>query len=1147
MYIIMRQINLYLFILLAFIVPHTSFAQKSITLFSDTAKHVPIDAVTHIVSDDQQFIYITGNALTPVNSYYQGFAITKVDMEGHHIWTRTMNKEVDGEDVDPFVPGYNRMTYYTVHKLLLDEDYLYVFFQRAYKEDMIIAIDVHTGRTAWRIPDVWFVGSFSFLTKNSLSFIRFIHPYTNYTVVDRHTGQITFEKPLEQHRDPVPGGGYAGKDGSIYFVRSGQVTKYSGVNMDSMCWTKAFYIQHPTRNLIINHLQEMDDGYVYFYADYINMRDGACVGRFRPSDGEVDWEWLPRNSGDYWSRPVRNMKIVNDFIYLVIASPNITDVEGYHIVKINRVTGVEVWDKHYNSQGQPGPIKEESDYEFISIDIDDAGNIYATGFNGVPPNNEGKWVIAKIDKDGNMLNLQHVTDGPKDSKDDVGLHTWVIGNKVTFVGNLHAGGRTKVYLFNTDTSNTLQVTAKKPLLAHQLEPSKVQELAPVSATKYAVLKQVGTRVALELRNTANSKLLWSREYAGEQVHLAGGLGVTKDNKIYISVFSQAPGRVLADYSRMADTIFTYALDTTGQQVYRNVTPVGGEKLHTPGEIIVHNNNVVVSFLQNRGIGNYIGYQLTSNDKTGSVAAPYGFYTATEGIQSFLVKYRQDSLMSFSQENSGPVRTDVAYNVYGYGTRGDGKPTIEFLRQDYVQFYTNLSYAVPIDSISLLLLTRGSNSNLSEVVKFNMLSKKIEWQLTETKSGVTLDKATIQWPFAYISGQQDGQLMVRKINMAERQVVWEQHLPIAHAKQFYVAVDQTYNQQRGQYVVCGYIGDSTVSDPIARQPFYTIFDSTGTMVSSWTGQPDLEGRNQLNTVAINQFGQTLLGGSLYTLANHKAGVFIVADDVILPAAPEIYTICAGKDTTLVPYLDGATYKWQVDTGMGYVDVPNNNKAALKLQQVPLTANNYQYRCMVDNVVSNAYKLMVQEAVLPAVSISGDTVVNANTVGRYTTTITNGGTNQSFQWEDSTAQHTWAVIPQANNRELVYLPVAVSSKLRCVMTSDVPCASASSVISNTVGVRVNIITGTDTVPQPGVEYGVQAYPNPASNVMQVQGLRQQDEWETMELRTFQGMLLQRYNMRNQTNVSIQVQTLPPGNYILVLHSAKGKVSYLQVMKI
>ncbi|HRG94329.1 MAG TPA: T9SS type A sorting domain-containing protein, partial [Chitinophagaceae bacterium] len=117
------------------------------------------------------------------------------------------------------------------------------------------------------------------------------------------------------------------------------------------------------------------------------------------------------------------------------------------------------------------------------------------------------------------------------------------------------------------------------------------------------------------------------------------------------------------------------------------------------------------------------------------------------------------------------------------------------------------------------------------------------------------------------------------------------------------------------------------------------------------------------------------------------------------------------------------------------------------------------------------------------------------------------------------------------------------IRCQLTSNASCANPATVISNIIVFNVTVVTAIN--PGPGADLGIRYFPNPVHSILYIDSLRLSDRWETAEMIDMTGNRLGVIAISNRTRVSIDVKSLLPGHYLLVLRR-KNAVTYLKFIK-
>jgi flagellar biosynthesis/type III secretory pathway chaperone len=188
---------------------------------------------------------------------------------------------------------------------------------------------------------------------------------------------------------------------------------------------------------------------------------------------------------------------------------------------------------------------------------------------------------------------------------------------------------------------------------------------------------------------------------------------------------------------------------------------------------------------------------------------------------------------------------------------------------------------------------------------------------------------------------------------------------------------------------------------------------------------------------------------------------------------------------------------------------------------------------DTVSSNAINVQVGPTSQAYITIDGNTDVIEGQSSLITTHIMNGGQSPSYQWQDSTQTHSWQNIAGATGVSLNYTPQLTGDAIRCLMTSSLACVQIPLVTSNNL---------TFTIRSAG-----KIAPNPVNDVLTV-SLDPNDHWEILEIANMNGgnKLIVR-NVINQSSVSMFVNQLPAGVYVVILKRSSGENGYLKFIKL
>jgi len=171
-----------------------------------------------------------------------------------------------------------------------------------------------------------------------------------------------------------------------------------------------------------------------------------------------------------------------------------------------------------------------------------------------------------------------------------------------------------------------------------------------------------------------------------------------------------------------------------------------------------------------------------------------------------------------------------------------------------------------------------------------------------------------------------------------------------------------------------------------------------------------------------------------------------------------TVCVGNEPYRVELssINGATYHWNI--------TPGSSPADWQINVLPGAGN----EITVDWNVPGSYTLSVYTSangcdgppvnvavtvnpLLPVsvlIATSDPTTVCEGVAVNFTATVTNGGTNPTYQWYNGATP-----ITGATNATYSYVGVVPGATITCQVISNAPCTSGVAVASNAISVTVN----------------------------------------------------------------------------------------------
>lgn len=1113
---IMKKLISFLFLILCL---SAARAQKSIQYFPPVTQAADMDNIRTVIQD-RQYIYIganafyrTGNSVVP--------AVVKTDTSGKVVWSYTLNMETDTDSVKTQYYS-NWLAGLAIESIFIDSSNVYVYLNRSLHNPVMLAIDSKTGNLLWRAKYTQDPSSYILLGGDAGAEDIFLMNGSTYELVSKKTGKTRYRKTMFATSITVD------KDGTTYVSQRDSVKKYTSPMLDALIWQTK--ITPLVSSPVIKGLVPQSDGYLYCYGTHGTGNNRPFYSRLSKSDGSINWVQKPTL---FLETSESCMRIKDDYIYFTGRPTSSTSSTGFHATKLKRTDGTLIWDKVYDTKG----IEQVHTAGYSALnygDVDDNGNLYASGYQDFGDAKLGKWVVCKFNANGKLIYHEIVKDTSNITGEDVGKFTFFLDHRIYHIGLINTGGQLGTYLVSTDTSATFNTLLKKHIPLNYQDGGTIKSIAQLSFSTYLIYKQSDREVVLEARKTMDNALLWSRTMGGRPYTKADRLSLYKGNDIAVTALAHGSAQSVIDYTVLPDSILLFQYDSSGKAVnFRHLSRRGLNDFKSM-QLLFANKSSVLYVMAGRNFGEYMkSYKFNMNKADENLSLVLNTtisYKPYAGYKILAVPYLNDSTVSFYDNQSSYDRnisaeTDLFNTNNTDNNYGVSFGTSKSLKTQNARF-ENLS---PFDSSTVLVLADDGASGNRLIIKYNIQQDTVLW-IQEITAAITLHNASSINKSTYCMGNRDNALVVLKLDNTTGVPIWEKTVSPAGANQYYVPLDQQINPYLQQYTICGYIADTTL--PVMRKyPFYVSFDPSGKIVQQWTGIPDFVGDNQLNTISVNQYGQTLIGGSHYTLANGKAAVLITGGDKLPPVDVVTLQACTGSNLTLTSTVSGQSYQWQMDKGFGFEDLTNQT-ASLLLSNISLPEGTYYYRCLADGISNRWFKLETAVAFTPVITVHGDTLVKAGTVAALTADVKFGGSQPAFQWEDSTAQHGWTVIPGAVNNTLMYTPATMKNKVRCTVSSSLGCVVVNGVKSEAFPVNIDPVTAVD--PTPVADYGIHFYPNPVTTELTIQ---MESQWKTVEIFQLGGKSVYTQQLKNQTKVSIPVNQLSAGIYVVVMTRKSG----------
>ena len=1097
----MRTLLFFLWIAL-FGCPLFVSAQTALHFFSDT-----IATGNHnramVTAHEKEFIYVGGQSFDGDGFTYTP-SIVKLDTLGNTIWSYSLNKEVD---VQTNAGTSYRNTY--IQRLEVDATGVYA---QLYGQNELWKLDKTTGNLLWKraINEPKFVLS---ANANEMVVAYNANGNYNYDLISKATGQLISTQVLGVEINWNETASMAfGPDGAAYIGRNDMITRYTSASLTTLSWSV-----QAIASGVVTSIMPNEDGSVYIAGVRVGTSLTQIVlGRMNATDGSSIWQARPGISYFYESEVVNSVKIDGNYIYANAIHQLYGSVyTGHHLWKFNRTTGAFVWERTYHPTtgtalspiGQPYAAA-------LSLDVDANGSVYSTGYEGANDSRLGQWGIVKFTADGNFVYHKTIfTGAPYASQYSRGVMAYFYNNRVFYLGELQQSSAvtsTNLYLLATDTGSVFAPYRTKKTEATYQEPSAVKRILPFSDSKYAVYSQFGQGIRITLKSSATGSTLWEKTIRRGAHLSADQMAITADNKILISFKRHSSSGMRFDYANQMDSVIFMKFDSTGAIIFEtkhlasSFVNFVSIQLYPSGDT---NNVYVYSMRDYRNYDNAIhffnidkspqplgsGYNLISSQ-----------YLPLQGRQTLLVPKSRDT--SVHLQYYFPSSTAALYIPYKFDqayTGGWKQVEWKLIGQDMI-----VQNMAKFDATSVAFSGRNKTGVDYKIGRYQFGQTAVQW-IVSRPAGETVEGVSTSYNSVYWNGKSGGSLLISRLNAATGATQWEKTITSASPNQYYIPLDQAYNPIRHQYTICGFIEDRSIITN-AQQAFYITVDTLGNIVSQWSQAGDYSKNNQLNTIAISQYGQTLVGGALYKVPYGRSAVLIEADTIIVadvkPQTPVItvtpsLNICQGDTAILTAASTDChhcTYQWN--------DAGNTIGQQLKVSSLP-----YTYQVTVSNSAGSAsatQEITVKPApVKPIITLQQDSLKSSAVAG-----------NQWFV--------DGSMIPNAKGQ---YVRPAISGNYKVQVTLN----GCSSLLSDAFNYTLTAII------DPAVFDGqVEVVPNPMLNKL----ITTNHMSYPLELQLYDAMGKTQITTRIPANSTkeIFVSQLKSGVYMLLITDTKTKKS-------
>lgn len=214
--------------------------------------------------------------------------------------------------------------------------------------------------------------------------------------------------------------------------------------------------------------------------------------------------------------------------------------------------------------------------------------------------------------------------------------------------------------------------------------------------------------------------------------------------------------------------------------------------------------------------------------------------------------------------------------------------------------------------------------------------------------------------------------------------------------------------------------------------------------------------------------------------------------------------------------GTTYFWTPAAGLSQDSISNPIAT-------PLTTTSYILTSEINTSLPATYCISSDTIIITVIDLATPTIaLNASILS-----VTNVQTGINYTWQQLDGTNWTDLTPGTS------YTVSTNADYR-VKAFNGACEQYSAPVS------VNLSS-------PRNAFSIAMYPNPATNVLLLNDLKLSDQWQRLEIINYQGQrAMPGKDIRNQTNVTININSLSAGIYVARLTKADGKTVELKFIK-
>lgn len=845
----MKQISL---IFLFFFTFFQTFSQLSITDFDDTEIKKG-NAVTSLKVNNN--IIIAGQSSeTSINQP----SLICIDSLGNLLWNSATNDTtsyaVTGS-VNDFING--------------NDGFLYacVYFSNSTKE--LWKVDVGSGAITWK-KDItsWMYGYGSISNILNFDANKFIISYSysyngsvynmRISSVNKSDGNLISTAIMGDY--PWMTAAYdisLDDNNDIYYSKVDSLYKLSGVDFSTVIWRKKYSASD------VKQIQKIYcDTFtqtVYFIG--LGNPNGHKIVKLNSSDGSL----VSTFSGNFGYTIFEDFKAVGNHFYFTWSHEYVGGSDSYtRVAKYNIVTETLEFTSLYNFPvGSPSFGGDEEAVR--SLDIDDAGDIFVTGYFGDANYGPANWGILKIDgTTGDSIYSKKINLGTVQyERSSSGISVMMFNNTPCFIGNLQSMYNTfeATIVFVSLDNQTGAVSSKKNIGGELNYQSKTIDIQKYNSNQTVVFKQIGRGIKIEMYDSLK-QIIWERELPRYGYYLGSAVSITPSGKIICAATRRNLTNTFPFYSSFIDSNMIFELDANGQLLNSYSFYIG---LINTGltELVTDDLNTFVFYQKNNTLYfRKINSQVLSNE-----------------INTFITYVNSGSNVKYCWNKD-------ANSIYIFGKIGGVNQLINLTKSTNTMVQlaaipnpvSSINYITELDAEQVIISGKTITNN-DYIAVYNTSLLDTIWtsaQYSNDNSEVIKCLLDVQHQHLYSISLNNQNILTKKLAITDGSEKWgTTYNGTAGLADFPLTI--SYDGFRDQIIVAGYELDFSGK----KSPTVLIFDTVGTIIDTINLSNEISEDASALCSHILPDGSQWIGGNRNLTIMKKTGFILESAGTYIP--------------------------------------------------------------------------------------------------------------------------------------------------------------------------------------------------------------------------------------------------------------------------